>query len=447
MKDDKQSKISELEAIAQEIIALKNKIPTRRPIIIEFCGMPKSGKTTCINALDIFLRRNMIRSTVVTERASMCAISNKFDPAFNLWNLFSMSCELLRLKQLNSHDVIILDRGIFDAACWLEWQAKQRYLRKSEKDRFINFLDTDSMRGLVDLVCIFTVDEDESIRREHSSLLTNKKGSIMRREILSEFKRSVIETKDSFGKSFIKLINIDTTSMQESDSCYKTTKAALSELNDLLVEKVGYLSASDNICAGNFKHVQQDFYDSLPKIKFQKRPQVESNDLYIQPIPVAVLKDKYSNRLIIGQKKDDVVGKNGPEFRKQIVYFGGHTRAEDAKIDDNNYICERALEREINEELGIALSLEESMPSLIINLKDNPTSKKHLAIVYIIEIDFSTTKIKPNEIELSLDSKTKSGEVYDFDTSEKEYNFCSWSKLILKELFSVDTEKQISLEF
>lgn len=78
-------RISELEKLAADILQLKRRVRPRRPIVIEFSGSPKSGKTTAISSLDIFLRRNGFRTKVLTERASVCPIPNKFDPVFNVW--------------------------------------------------------------------------------------------------------------------------------------------------------------------------------------------------------------------------------------------------------------------------------------------------------------------------------------------------------------------------
>nr|VFK45130.1 MAG: hypothetical protein BECKTC1821D_GA0114238_102425 [Candidatus Kentron sp. TC] len=47
--------IEELEALAKSVLDLKNEVIPRRPIVIEFCGSPKSGKTSCVNSLDLWL--------------------------------------------------------------------------------------------------------------------------------------------------------------------------------------------------------------------------------------------------------------------------------------------------------------------------------------------------------------------------------------------------------
>jgi predicted ATPase len=77
--------IQNLENLADEVLKLKNDSIPRRPIVIEFCGSPKSGKSSCINSLSLFLRRNKFRTRVLTERASVCPVEDKFDPNFNIW--------------------------------------------------------------------------------------------------------------------------------------------------------------------------------------------------------------------------------------------------------------------------------------------------------------------------------------------------------------------------
>ena len=91
MKDTKQKNIAELERLAKEVLRLKSEREQRRPLLIEFCGSPKSGKSTTINSLNIFLKRNGFKTILLTERASICPIENKIHPFFNIWTLSSVS--------------------------------------------------------------------------------------------------------------------------------------------------------------------------------------------------------------------------------------------------------------------------------------------------------------------------------------------------------------------
>lgn len=82
---NRQENIKKLENLAKEVLKLKNQHRQRRPIIIEFCGSPKAGKTSSIASLNIFLKRNGFKTSVLTERASICPISDKQSPTFNVW--------------------------------------------------------------------------------------------------------------------------------------------------------------------------------------------------------------------------------------------------------------------------------------------------------------------------------------------------------------------------
>ena len=89
IENDVNTKIAELEKLAESVLRLKRNVIPRRPIVIEFCGSPKSGKSSCINSLDLFLRRNKFRTKILTERASVCPVLNKYDPHFNIWTVSS----------------------------------------------------------------------------------------------------------------------------------------------------------------------------------------------------------------------------------------------------------------------------------------------------------------------------------------------------------------------
>ncbi len=93
MPDSLDAIIDKLEEQASDILKLLKARTAKRPLVIEFSGSPKSGKTTAINVLSLFLRRNGFRVEVFTERASVSPIGNKKGhPDFNVW----VSCASLQ---------------------------------------------------------------------------------------------------------------------------------------------------------------------------------------------------------------------------------------------------------------------------------------------------------------------------------------------------------------
>ena len=85
MTTERQEVIKMLQDLAKEVLLLKESHRQKRPIVIEFSGSPKSGKTSCINSLELFLKRNGFRVEIIQERASVCPVADKRSPMFNIW--------------------------------------------------------------------------------------------------------------------------------------------------------------------------------------------------------------------------------------------------------------------------------------------------------------------------------------------------------------------------
>ncbi|MFR2166308.1 MAG: hypothetical protein ACLS5W_00110 [Coprococcus sp.] len=127
--------IKELQKLAEEVLALKQEHRQKRPIVIEFSGSPKAGKTSCINSLELFLKRNGFTVNIVQERASVCPVSDKQSPMFNLWTACMSLAGLIGTleNKKNQVDVLILDRGIFDALCWFQWLVDNKKWKRNKK--------------------------------------------------------------------------------------------------------------------------------------------------------------------------------------------------------------------------------------------------------------------------------------------------------------------------
>jgi hypothetical protein len=84
--------VKALEDRAARLKALLEGRQAKRPLIIEFSGSPKAGKTRCISVLELFLKRNGIKTEVFLERASISPIKSKGHLNFNVW----VSCASLQ---------------------------------------------------------------------------------------------------------------------------------------------------------------------------------------------------------------------------------------------------------------------------------------------------------------------------------------------------------------
>jgi hypothetical protein len=440
---ERKKSITELEEKAKRLKGLKDKHGKRRPVLIEFCGTPKSGKTTSISALNIFLKRNGFNTEVIQEMAVFCPITNKTHPHFNTWTLFSSLSELIKHYSNNNIDFILVDRSIFDALCWFDWLNNSNedspYLDDKTFESYENLLiGSKLLSSLFSLTLVFKANPDICMNREFSFLLTDKAGSIMNEHVLSSFNISIDNCLNKYKHKFNKIELFDTTPEDKPEEVNrKVTEKTLDSLLNLIKEDIGYLP--QNLSQRLIEGVNDFSVLDNQELEFGEREFIESTN-NIQPIPIAVITNEEKTKVLIVRKSAKKAEVGSPERNRYLLYMGGHIRQED-KHDNGNTLIEifrNTLNREIYEEIGESIYSKEVKPFLIYNT-DNPKSKKHLAICFTIKLkDFEYKNFKIVSEELVRKSGTsKSGHTLSIDDVKFNYanNFEPWSLAILKHIF------------
>ena len=450
MKEDRKKIIEELRSLANTVLSLKTKTRQKRPIIIEFSGSPKAGKTSCISSLELFLRRNGFSVKIVQERASMCPVSDKQSPMFNMWTASTTLAEMIAvLNNVNAKvDILIFDRGIFDSLCWFQWLTNMNKMEEKQKIDTEKFLLMDEFIKKIDIVFAFKASPEESIKRENAHLLTDIEGTIMKKDILQEYIRameSIIKEKKEY---FHEIISIDTTDKNQNIVGKEVTKKTLEILKDALMERIGYIEASSIFMKDKNEGGVYQFEDNIeePQIKFDLRDKVEENKDWIQTIPIALITNLENKKILIVKKRPEAISDDSPEKDKELPYVGGHSRAEDSTKKDNRFIdiCRNTLKREIKEEIGISIALDNISP-VFIYTPNNEKSRKHLAICFKVSIDENLTRLHIDQNELIQNKgKTSSGKFKSIDEVELD-KLESWGRSIMKHYFKLEPE-QISID-
>ena len=455
MKMERKKIIIELQKLAEEVLSLKQEHRQKRPIVIEFSGSPKAGKTSCINSLELFLKRNGFSVQIVQERASVCPVTDKQSPMFNLWTAcMSLAGLIGTLEDKKSRvDVLILDRGIFDALCWFEWLVSNGKMEESQRQVTEKFLLMEELVKSIDVVFAFCVSPEVSIAREYATLLTDKTGSIMNEKVLGEYLYAIKNTIANKSNFFHNVFEIDTSNVDQDHVGKEVTERTLDALKKLLMERIGYfennLQLNEVLSTKNVFEFNE-LKGLLRNIKFDMRDAVESNVNFLQPIPVAIICNQEKDKILVIKKNRNAVSANSPEKDKILVYIGGHSRYEDMTQEisqDFLSICRGTLKREVKEEIGISVALNKIEP-FFIYLKDNDNSRKHLAVCFLVIVDEDGVRLRLDPQELILNKgKSKSGRFLKIEEIKKEKELESWSKIILKKCFDVDVEEdpQMSL--
>lgn len=349
----------------------------------------------------------------------------------------------------NQVDVLILDRGIFDALCWFEWLVSTSKMEEEQRKITEQFLLANELVSCIDIVFAFRVQPNISIEREYATLLTDKLGTIMNEKVLGEYLKAIEHTYSTKSKYFHRVFEIDTSCKNQDEVGKEVTEATLDTLKYLLMERVGYFAKNDvlmDILKNGPILYHSVLNPVLPKLEFDLRNNVEKNSQLLQPLPVAIITNKAKDKVLVIKKNKSAVSSDSPERDRILLYVGGHSRYEDATdLISNNFltICKTALKREIKEEIGISVALDEIIPFYIYT-PTNEISSRHLAVCFLVSIDEDGLKLHLDPQELILNKgRSKSGRFFSLLELAGESDYEEWSKEILRYCFDIEISDNI----
>lgn len=437
---DKKKIIAELEQKAESI--LKYIGETKRPVFIEFCGTPKAGKTTALSSLDLFLRRNGFKVEIIRERASVCPIPKKNHMQFNVWTSMATLNNMLVLLD-SPNDVVLIDRGIFDAMIWFFWMKNTGRLTEIELKNIEQFICMDRWTSLIDIVFILKVKYQTASNREFKDLLTLKTGSIMNEKTINQYNLSVEQTKEYFVDKFKYIECIDTTETGPVEAGEKITRKTLEILGSSLDEKIlaipktsvkEILTASGFVVSEKGKQINQIIRE---KGKYVPRSEIEKSEDYIQLIPCGII--EHEGKILLLRRSE--IDPSNRLHEKYVIWAGGHVREQDTSGPED--VLYTGIKRELAEELFIKSQYSIDGPIGFVYFQGNIKSRKHLGVVYKV-------RLASDEVALGLDQtefKERRGKSVSgtFQSPEQLKDYYSgmeqWSKAILEQYYKIEAKE------
>jgi hypothetical protein len=119
--------------------------------------------------LDAFFKACGWSVCVLRERAAECPLTMKGHFFFNSWTTTTMMAGLLEVVDQPT-DLVILDRGFFDALVWLKLQQTRGQVTAQQAQAFADFVLLDRWGKLVDLTVVMKVSPDIALKREHAGM-------------------------------------------------------------------------------------------------------------------------------------------------------------------------------------------------------------------------------------------------------------------------------------
>lgn len=403
-----------------------------RPFFVEFAGTPKSGKTTAVQAVERLLRRNGVRVKVLVERASSCPLHAKDHMFFNVWTACTTLTQMLEARE-GDDQVVLVDRGLFDSLCWMNWFSRIGRLSPEERKAIYDFILLDRWIDLVDVVVLLTVDPATSLTREISGQLTQKPGSIMNERTLSQFNSSIESVVAEAGNRFGKIVRIDTAKDDVQANLHTVATLTIQALTSFLDEPVLTFSKEDLVSLGVIhggyfeldEATTQSFERVLSSGSVLLRSEAEKSSTRVQPIPIAYF--KHNDRLLLLRRRE--TRRSDRLHEKYAVWAGGHVRDSDRSERSTISTC---LLRELNEELYLRSPQAPRFVGFVYD-DSTPASRRHLGIVHEVTLDSPDVALGMDQTEFKeTKGKSMSGKLVtqlEIDRYYPEMEY--WSQAIL----------------
>ena len=239
MNTDRRDK--ELQDRARALVARISSLrgDDQLPLVVEFAGSPKAGKTTNIDIVTHFFKRTDFKVWAPTEGASKRTpyFLRRDLVAFNAWALnYAISEILIAYHNVEEYDLVVLDRGPFDSLAWMRVLKDDGDLTQNEYDRIENFARHPKWANLVERIFLFTCTPETSMHREHDAKLIRGRGTAMNPDMLGKLH----EHYDSLGKdSPGDNPSIRRFSTDEGSGPRETARAIVTDIMELLERKAG----------------------------------------------------------------------------------------------------------------------------------------------------------------------------------------------------------------
>ena len=364
----------------------------RKPLVIEFAGVPKAGKTTTLTNVSTFLKRCGFRTSVVVERASICPIQDKKHATFNVWTACTTLAQILEKTQTppraDDPQILFLDRGLFDSICWITMMERISRIRPDERELIQKFLMIDNWRRRISAVFAMLASPRDAMEREQGVLpVKGTGGSIMNPEVLSQIRDVNKQCIAQLGEDF-RIYPVDTSLGDTRGDPKRTAEVVVEAILGLIEEQV-----AEDIMSCPKESVVRSFagkrflqgsqaadlvrqFREVDDTGFRPREEVEPDDGRVQAIPIVIVRNASGDVLRLRRREKRA---DNPLHEKIVIWAGGHVRREDSVNGDPLVHC---AVRELEEELRLQVDISSLHMVGAVYLDSGGSTSKHMGIAY-----------------------------------------------------------------
>jgi thymidylate kinase len=191
-------------------------------MIIEFAGLPKSGKSSNIGVVRDYFSRSGHKTRLVAEGARNCPFPNKKRVEFACWTANQSLNSVLEVKYAEDDDVIVIqDRGLFDALAFIKLLSIEEFIDKDSETNLCEYFADPRWTTLVDIVILFSINPERAIDRDIAAQLNAPPGVITNAITMRKLSTAYEQVLADHGTKFRRVERIDTTHLSPQEAAQK----------------------------------------------------------------------------------------------------------------------------------------------------------------------------------------------------------------------------------
>lgn len=187
-------------------------IEIRKDYVLEFAGMPKSGKTTVLDIVAHYFKREGLRLGEYHGGGRYVPIDKTAIASLNML-LAAKAAEYVLTTSERERDgtrVFLMDRGVFDRYIFTRMLEEEGRIDAAESRAISSFLLAPRLTRPIDAVFAFTTSPAISLRREYANKLVEREGRVMNADRLGNLRRLTREAVTELREHFALITEIDT---------------------------------------------------------------------------------------------------------------------------------------------------------------------------------------------------------------------------------------------
>lgn len=235
-------KLKKLHAQKMELKKLKELCVLDKPFVIEFCGTPRTGKTSIMNALYDFFKKGGFNINIIEEFTNSKYYKEIFKQKYEKMGTVEFNIAIIeevskQLKEAIKHknDIIVIDRSINDRQIWNYRKYSkgimntELYNKTTEKYKNIS-------KELINFLVVTYAEPEISLKRDYLSSLSLEDRRFLNVDNLNEYNDCLNSVRELIESSVKNSIWIDTSFIKMNDVSIDCACEIMNEMRKEYIE-------------------------------------------------------------------------------------------------------------------------------------------------------------------------------------------------------------------